>query len=140
MRQQQTKLIRIDRRNEIKINKKIEYIHKSGEIVVHNVCGVCEMRIVRFHLEPWQRGGSEISSPSPSLPFLSPSVQRRQRTPSFDDLSSIDTTLFEKKSSRIGSVNSRKVPQMVKRLSVLCSDFIASNVGFIKFTFSLAIF
>lgn len=92
------------------------------------------MRIVRFHLEPWQRGGSEISSPSSassSIPFLSPSVQRRQRTPSSEDLSSIDTALFEKKSIRVDTEHrrtGRKCSKMVKRLSVLCSDVIAANV------------
>lgn len=98
------------------------------------------MRIVRFYFEPWQRGGSEISSPSSasSLPFLS--VQRRQRMPSFDDLSSIDTALFEKKSSHFGQSNTRKIPQMVKRLSVLCSDVIASNVRYTRSIYLIAHF
>lgn len=87
------------------------------------------MRIVRFHLEPWQKGGSEISSPSsasPSFALLSPSVQRRQRAPSLDDLSNLDANLFEKKSPR--HLYKRKYPQMVKKLVVLCSDVIARNV------------
>lgn len=92
---------------------------------------ICSMKIVRFHLEPWQRGGSEFSSPSStsisSLLFLSPSTLRRQRAPSFDDLSSIDTTLFEKKPK---IVLNRKIPQMVKKLSVLCSNVLATSVKF----------
>lgn len=97
------------------------------------------MRIVRFHLEPWQKGGSirsGFSSPSSvsSLPILSDSVLRRQRCPSSDDLSNIDTNLFERRStshssnSRHSSYSKRKLPQMVKRLTVLCSDVLARNV------------
>lgn len=98
------------------------------------------MRIVRFHLEPWQKGGSPgsgLSSPSSlsSLPMLSDSVLRRQRCSSSDDLSNIDATLFERRStshssnSRHSSYSKRKIPQMVKRLSVLCSDVLAKNVN-----------
>lgn len=97
------------------------------------------MRIVRFHLEPWQKGGSVasgLSSPSSasSLPMLSESVLRRQRCPSLDDLSNIDTALFERRStshssnSRSSSYSKRKVPQMVKRLTTMCSDVLARNV------------
>lgn len=97
------------------------------------------MRIVRFHLEPWQKGGSiasGLSSPSSvsPLPILSESVLRRQRAPSSDDLSNIDSHLFERRShssnSRHSSCAKRKLPQMVKRLSVLCSDVLAKNVIF----------
>lgn len=101
---------------------------------------VSSMRIVRFHLEPWQRGGSSgLSSPSSvsSLPMLSESVLRRQRCPSTDDLSNIDAALFERRSgrstshssnSRHSSYSKRKVPQMIKRLTILCSDVLAKNV------------
>lgn len=87
------------------------------------------MRIVRFFLEPGQKGGSEISSlssVSPSFPILSPSVQRRQRSSSLDDLSNIDTSLFTLKTARLNQ--KRKLPQMIKKLSMLCSDVIAENV------------
>lgn len=95
------------------------------------------MRIVRFHLEPWQKGGSCAASESnqsslSSLPILSESVKRRQRASSLDDLTNIDTNLFERRSqsssSTARSYSKRKVPQMVKRLSTLCSDVIAENV------------
>lgn len=101
------------------------------------------MRIVRFHLEPWQKGGSiasglsRPSSVSP-LPILSESVLRRQRCPSEDDLYHIDANLFERRSmshssnSRHSSCSKhsskRKLPQMVKRLTILCSDVLARNV------------
>lgn len=108
------------------------------------------MRIVRFHLEPWQKGGSIASghgSSSPqsslsSLPMLSDSVLRRQRCPSSDDLSNIDTNLFERRTStsishssnsRHSTYTKRKIPQMVKRLSILCSDVLARNVPYFFF-------
>lgn len=106
------------------------------------------MRIVRFHLEPWQKGGSIASGPrsgfsSPSsvssLPMLSESVLRRQRLPSEDDLTNIDSNLFERRStshssnSRHSSYSKRKLPQMVKRLTILCSDVLAKNVNFERF-------
>lgn len=101
------------------------------------------MRIVRFHLEPWQKGGSIPSGHSSpqsslsSLPMLSDSVLRRQRCPSLDDLSNIDTNLFERRTSttlshssnsRHSTYTKRKLPQMVKRLCVLCSDVLARSV------------
>lgn len=106
------------------------------------------MRIVRFHLEPWQRGGSIASGHSSSqssmssLPMLSGSVLRRQRCPSLDDLSNIDTNLFERRTStsisishssnsRHSTYTKRKIPQVVKRLSVLCSDVLARSVLFV---------
>lgn len=110
------------------------------------------MRIVRFHLEPWQKGGSIASGHSSpqsslsSLPMLSDSVLRRQRCPSLDDLSNIDTNLFERRTStsishssnsRHSTYTKRKIPQMVKRLCVLCSDVLARSV---LFSFSCYIF
>lgn len=108
------------------------------------------MRIVRFHLEPWQRGGSIASGHSSSqssvssLPMLSGSVLRRQRCPSLDDLSNIDTNLFERRTStsishssnsRHSTYTKRKIPQVVKRLSVLCCDVLARSVLFALFLF-----
>lgn len=96
------------------------------------------MRIVRFHLEPWQKGGSTasgLSSPSSmsSLMPLSDSVLRRQRAPSDDELSNIDTNLFEKRSqsstSRHSSYSKRRMTRTVKRLTVLCSDILARHVN-----------
>lgn len=97
------------------------------------------MRIVRFHLEPWQRGGSNgsefsTSSSLSSFPPLSDSVLRRQRAYSSDELSNIDTNLFERRSTLSHPTSwhsryfKRKLPQMIKRLSVLCSDVLAQNV------------
>lgn len=110
------------------------------------------MRIVRFYLEPWQKGGSiasgHNSSPQSSLsslPMLSDSVLRRQRCPSLDDLSNIDTTLFERhtstsishsSNSRHSTYTKRKIPKMVERLSVLCTNVLARSV----FIFSSSIF
>lgn len=107
------------------------------------------MRIVRFHLEPWQKGGSTasgFSSPSSmsSLMPLSDSVLRRQRAPSDDELSNIDTNLFEKRSqtstSRHSSCSKRRMTRTVKRLTVLCSDVLARNVKEIHFSSIFVIF
>lgn len=100
------------------------------------------MRIVRFKLEPWQKGGStgsgfsSTSSLSSTFPPLSDSVLRRQRASPTDELSNIDTNLFERRShsqsqsnSRHSTYSKRKLPQMVKRLTVLCSDVLARNVN-----------
>lgn len=91
------------------------------------------MRIVRFHLEPWQKGGSEnssLSSSTHSLLLLSESVIRRQRSPSPNQLMSTDTNLFDRKSanSSTRSPDNRKMPKIVKKLSILCSDVLVSNV------------
>lgn len=63
---------------------------------------------------------------------LSDSVLRRQRAPSDDELSNIDTNLFEKRSqtstSRHSSYPKRRIMRQVKRLTVLCSDILARNV------------
>lgn len=92
------------------------------------------MRIVRFHLEPWQRGGSEnssLSSSAHSLLFLSESVLRRQRAPSPNDSLNIDASLFDRRASSTPSrsQNNRKMPKIIKKLSVLCSDVLVSNVN-----------
>lgn len=92
------------------------------------------MRIVRFHLEPWQKGGSELSirsSDSPSL-VISPSVSRRQRPPSVDDILSIDVTLFEKRQKLSPKW---RYPQMVKRLSTLCCDVLVKYVNKNKYCY-----
>lgn len=85
------------------------------------------MRIVRFHLEPWQKGGSEISIRSTESPSLgiSPSVARRQRPPSVDDILSIDITLFERRQKHWPKW---RYPNMVKRLSTLCCDVLVNYV------------
>lgn len=91
------------------------------------------MRIVRFHLEPWQRCGSITPSPapSPSISILSPHILRRQRPPSLENVPSINTQIA------IGHLKQRhdqkrkaknRYPQYVKRLSTICSDVIAKHV------------
>lgn len=94
------------------------------------------MRIVRFHLEPWQKGGSEFSTPcaSPcSLLIVSSAVHRRQRSCDIgeDILLNIAgginaptnaSTLIQRK---IRERLKRRYPQMVKRLTTICSDVIA---------------
>lgn len=104
---------------------------------------------MRFHLEPWQKGGSTasgFSSPSSmsSLMPLSNSVLRRQRAPSDDELSNIDTNLFEKRSqsstSRHSSYSKRRMTRTVKRLTVLCSDILARNVIHVDLLFHLLVF
>lgn len=92
------------------------------------------MRIVRFHLEPWQRGGGGSVTPSPaqspSLALLSPHVLRRQRPASledFEDLPNLSAKHPALPSSRLRRLKCR-YPQVVKRLSTLCSDVIARHV------------
>lgn len=96
------------------------------------------MRIVRFHLEPWQKGGSEISVRSTESPTLiiPSSVARRQRPPSVDDILSIDITLFEKRHKQWPRW---RYPNMVKKLSTICCDVLAHYVilGFYLLLFSL---
>lgn len=91
------------------------------------------MRIVRFHLEPWQRCGSITPSPapSPSIALLSPHVLRRQRPPSIEDFPSFDEnseTLRLKVLKNIERKMKNRYPQIVKKLSTLCSDMIAKHV------------
>lgn len=97
------------------------------------------MRIVRFHLEPWQRGsgcGSVTPSPaqSPSLALLSPHVLRRQRPASLEDLEEIcgqSQTPQQQQQQRLRRQRRLKCryPQVVKRLSTLCSDVMAHHVS-----------
>lgn len=94
------------------------------------------MRIVRFHLEPWQRGsgcGSVTPSPaqSPSLALLSPHVLRRQRPASLEDLDELfaqqsplqQQQLLLRRQHRLKC----RYPQVVKRLSTLCSDVMVNS-------------
>lgn len=91
------------------------------------------MRIVRFHLEPWQRCGSVTPSPahSPSIGILSPHVLRRQRPPSIEDFPSSEENI---ETLRLKLINYKKrkmqnrYPQIVKKLSMLCSDVMAKLV------------
>lgn len=88
------------------------------------------MRIVRFHLEPWQRGGSEVSTPceSPSLLLVTASVHRRQRSVDINDIPNVDGLSEVERKKREKDKTKWRYPQIVKRLSTLCSDVIASNV------------
>lgn len=96
------------------------------------------MRIVRFHLEPWQRNGSLTPSPapSPSLIISSPLILRRQRTPNLDVCQNCYNK--EKRSLKMLIVNRperklrKRYPMFVKKLSILCSDMIARNVCLIN--------
>lgn len=87
------------------------------------------MRIVRFYLEPWQKGGTP--SPSPSILILSPRIKRRQRIPKcdLDKPKPLGLTEREIRFRRL----SRSGPQSVKRLAAICIDFIAKNVRFLIF-------
>jgi len=94
------------------------------------------MRIVRFHLEPWQRGNSVTPSPaqSPSLALLSPHVLRRQRPASLEDLedlcsSSPTTQQQQQQLLRRQRRLKCRYPQVVKRLATLCSDVMARHVS-----------
>lgn len=99
------------------------------------------MRIVRFHLEPWQRGGgggSITPSPaqSPSLALLSPHVLRRQRPASLEEGDGADLPAMSAHhpalpASRRRRLKCHRYPQVVKRLSTLCSDVIARHVRFL---------
>ena len=91
------------------------------------------MRIVRFHLEPWQRCGSVTPSPapSPSIAILSPHILRRQRPPSVEDFPSLEENT---ETLRLKLIKNKKrkmqnrYPQIVKKLSMLCSDVMARLV------------
>ena len=109
------------------------------------------MRIVRFYLESWQKGGTP--SPSASLALLSPRLRRRQRIPKMEELeehknlddedSSVDGK--ERLADAINEIKKEKVrckkkkreykfkwksryPPTVKKLSMLCSDVLAKYV------------
>ena len=90
------------------------------------------MRVVRFYLEPWQKGGTP--SPSASLMLLSPKIRRRQRmlalldeTTSTDFLRKVscDRKNEERKKTRRRSLTLKKV----KSLASLCSDVLVENVS-----------
>ncbi len=89
------------------------------------------MRIVRFYLEPWQKGGTP--SPSPSLNLLSPHLKRRQRMPSMNakDLENWEKLSDEEREKKKADRQRRlryRYPQTVKKLSRICSDVLAKNV------------
>lgn len=89
------------------------------------------MRLVRFHLEPWQKGGSEFSTPcaSPSsLLVVTASVHRRQRSMDSKDIPHIEAISDSVRERRLKNKQKWRYPQVVKRLSILCSDVIAKNV------------
>lgn len=88
------------------------------------------MRLVRFHFEPWQKGGSELSTPceSPSLLIVTASVHRRQRSMDSADISNIDKLSDKDREKRLKDKVKWRYPQVVKKLYILCSDVIAKNV------------
>lgn len=89
------------------------------------------MRLVRFHLEPGQRGGSEFSSPcaSPcSLLVVTASVHRRQRSVDIND-NVVDVQLLSQSAQKRAKDKVKwRYPQKVKKLTIMCSDVIAKNV------------
>lgn len=91
---------------------------------------MCPMRIVRFHLEPWQRCGSITPSPapSPSIGLLSPHIVRRQRPASIEDFpnaaENTETLRLKTLKDQERKMKNR-YPQSVKRLSTMCSDILA---------------
>lgn len=92
------------------------------------------MRIVRFHLEPWQRCGSITPSPipSPSITLLSSNVLRRQRPASIEDFTNMDKSSEPLRLKRLRERERKmknRYPQSVKKLSTLCSDIIARHVS-----------
>lgn len=103
------------------------------------------MRIVRFYLESWQKGGTP--SPSASLQLLSPRIRRRQRIPKMEELeereddhfdvspdASIDVTAddeiveMKKEKKKNKFYWKYRYPPTVKKLSMLCSDILAKYV------------
>jgi hypothetical protein len=93
------------------------------------------MRIVRFYLESWQKGGTP--SPSQSLVLLSPRIKRRQRIPKMEELIEHDSNdddndgdceLTDKEKARRKFYLKYRYPPTVKKLSVLCSNVLANNV------------
>lgn len=83
------------------------------------------MRIVRFYLEPWQKGGTP--SPSPSILILSPRLKRRQRYPPKSETASTRKYTLTERELRFRRL-SRSGPQNIKRLSAICIDVLAKNV------------
>lgn len=99
------------------------------------------MRLVRFHLEPWQKGGSVASSPShtptpnlivvspnTSLLVLNPSQLNRQRPPDINDIQNIEKIPREVREKRLQKRLKHRYPKMVQRLSSICSDVLARHV------------
>lgn len=94
------------------------------------------MRLVRFHLEPWQKGGSDFTV-TPCASPLPLAVHRRQRSADVSTLAEVDDVGDVDDPDRAERRRKRKqakvwrwrYPQVVKRLSTMCSDVIARNVG-----------
>lgn len=99
------------------------------------------MRLVRFHLEPWQKGGSVASSPShtptpnlivvspnTSLLILNPAQLNRQRPPDVNDIPNIEKIPREVREKRLQKRLKHRYPKMVQRLSSICSDVLARHV------------
>lgn len=96
------------------------------------------MRLVRFHLEPWQKGGSDFTvTPCASPLPLNARAHRRQRSADLDLLAADDVDgdaalspeLIELRAMRKRAKQWRwRYPQVVKRLAIMCSDVIARNV------------
>lgn len=91
------------------------------------------MRIVRFHLEPWQKGGSVESTPSPSLSgsmlVISPKILRRQRPPDVEEYVNFGSkTSTLERSRRLSDRIRCRYPKTVKRLASICGDVIAKYV------------
>ncbi|KAH8240493.1 hypothetical protein KR038_007643 [Drosophila bunnanda] len=117
----------------------IQEVHRAAQVIVVQALIKGKMRIVRFHLEPWQRGagggGSVTPSPaqSPSLALLSPHVLRRQRPASLEETEDLPQHLWPHPHPHPAVPKSRlrrlkcRYPQVVKRLSTLCSDVIARH-------------
>ncbi|XP_017109787.2 unconventional myosin-XV isoform X3 [Drosophila bipectinata] len=114
----------------------IQEVHRAAQVIVVQALIKGKMRIVRFHLEPWQRGGGGSITPSPaqspSLGLLSPHVLRRQRPASLDEVEGADLPALSAHhpalpASRRRRLKCHRYPQVVKRLSTLCSDVIARH-------------
>jgi len=84
------------------------------------------MRIVRFYLEPWQKGGTP--SPSQSLYNLSPHIRRRQRLVVTNPIEQIPRKPMDKKDKGWRGRKKYRYPPVVKKLSALCSDVLVENV------------
>ncbi|GAB0087709.1 unconventional myosin-XV [Sergentomyia squamirostris] len=116
----------------------IQEVHRAAQVIIvqavingkSDQCVWFVMRIVRFHLEPWQKGGSVTSTPcsSPALSLLTPVLSRRQRRANIDDIPCIDHLTDEEiRARRLRERLRHRYPQVVRRLVSLCSDIIAEN-------------
>jgi hypothetical protein len=85
------------------------------------------MRIVRFHLEPWQKGGTP--SPSQSLNNLSPQIRRRQRLVVTKPVEQIHKISMDKQEKGWKSRKKYRYPPLVKKLSTICTDVLVENVN-----------